>query len=85
MYIYIPIKVIDDMPLKFDFLHHYNTYRQLVIISSVPWNMLILSSTHVFFFMYLHCTKMRSFSMGIYAAETGSLVHPKFFNINILI
>ncbi len=23
--------------------------------------------------------------MGIYAAETGSLVHPKFFNINILI
>ena len=25
-------------PLKFDFLHHYNTYRKLVIISSSPWN-----------------------------------------------
>ncbi len=46
---------------------------------------LMLNSTHIWFFMYLHCTKMRSFSMGIYAAETSSLVHPKFFNINILI
>jgi len=27
--IYIPIKVIDNMPRKFDFLHHYNTYKKL--------------------------------------------------------
>ncbi len=44
----------------------------------------LCSVVHIYVFLiYLSCTKMCSFSMGIYAAETGSLVHPKFFNILI--
>ena len=34
--------------------------------------------------MYLHYTKMHLFSLGMYEAETGSLVDPKCLNINIL-
>ena len=73
-YIYIPVKVINNMPLKFEFLYHYITYRlyvmvqkfnrQLVIISSASVKTLMLSSTHGIFC----CVKMHSFSMGIYAA-----------------